>query len=236
MNTAAAAGTCVTYGGKGRVGQIVFDSANTWNGLSAYSVGTHEIGHVIGIRDTQWATFNLVSNGRYTGANGNVELSSIGSHASQAWIEDQYGVGSAGSHWKESVYDGELMTSVMNAGYVNPLSRLTLGSLRDFGYAVDMTQADKYLCTNCVNKNLLQIKHKMRTHDNSQIIYLKGDIDNTIVPEEASDDSISNKEGRDDEAEDEKKHKHDHKHKHKHHKKKKGPKSDSSPPIAAGSQ
>ncbi len=55
------------------------------------------------------------------------------------------GVGSAGSHWRESVFDTELMTSLAeNTGTAMPISRITVGQFADLGYVVNYAAADAY--------------------------------------------------------------------------------------------
>lgn len=69
--------------------------------------------------------------GRRSGAAGTVPL------------EDTGAPGTRDNHWRESVFGAELMTGYLNDG-VNPLSRLSVASLADLGYQVDVTQADAY--------------------------------------------------------------------------------------------
>jgi hypothetical protein len=57
-------------------------------------------------------------------------------------VENTGGPGTADSHWRESVFGNELMTGTVNE--VNPLSRVTLGSMADLGYAVNLADADPY--------------------------------------------------------------------------------------------
>ena len=58
-------------------------------------------------------------------------------------VEDTGGSGTADLHWRESVLDTELMTGFIGAGQ-SPLSIVTLASLADQGYAVDLASADPY--------------------------------------------------------------------------------------------
>jgi hypothetical protein len=53
------------------------------------------------------------------------------------------GDGTGDSHWTETVFQTELMTGWIDAG-TNPLSRVTIGSLEDLGYQVNMSAADAY--------------------------------------------------------------------------------------------
>ena len=58
-------------------------------------------------------------------------------------VEGTGGPGTRDSHWRESVFTNELMTGFLNAG-VNPLSAITIASLRDQGYVVDDSGADDF--------------------------------------------------------------------------------------------
>jgi hypothetical protein len=83
----------------------------------------------------------------YTGANGNQGNVEVG-RSGRAYIEDLYGDGTKLGHWKEDLpqgYDNELMTGfVESAGTPMPMSRLTVRSLVDLGYTVDVTKADPF--------------------------------------------------------------------------------------------
>ena len=54
------------------------------------------------------------------------------------------GPGTRDSHWREDVLRDELMTGFVGEP-PNPLSRLTIGSLADLGYAVDLGEADSFV-------------------------------------------------------------------------------------------
>jgi hypothetical protein len=56
-------------------------------------------------------------------------------------VENIGGPGTRDGHWRESVLRNELMTGIINAG-ANPLSALSLVSLRDLGYLVDDAVAE----------------------------------------------------------------------------------------------
>jgi hypothetical protein len=58
-------------------------------------------------------------------------------------VENSGEEGSADAHWRESVLRRELMTPGLNSG-TNPLSAISIQSLADIGYRVDVTQADSY--------------------------------------------------------------------------------------------
>ena len=134
-------------------GTMEFDSADL---VAMQSDGTfnkviqHEMGHVLGF-GTLWAGFNLVSglgtaNPTYTGANALREYKSIfATPATSVPVENVGGVGSVGGHWRESVFDTELMTSQNEPANPNqPISRITVGQFADLGYAVNYAAADVY--------------------------------------------------------------------------------------------
>jgi len=60
-------------------------------------------------------------------------------------LENTGGVGSVDSHWRESVFRSELMTStIANAGVRMPFSALSIAALADLGYTTDPSVADAY--------------------------------------------------------------------------------------------
>jgi len=108
----------------------------------------HEMGHVIGI-GTVWSRKGLLAgagtnNPTFTGKAAKKEYGTLrGSAAAPVPVENTGGAGTADSHWRETVFANELMTGfVGKAG--NPLSRLTIASLQDLGYEVDLSAAEPY--------------------------------------------------------------------------------------------
>ncbi|MEO5824523.1 MAG: leishmanolysin-related zinc metalloendopeptidase [Gemmatimonadales bacterium] len=57
-------------------------------------------------------------------------------------VENTGGTGTRGGHWRESVFQDELMTGW--AGGAMQMSAVTVGALGDMGYAVDPSRADAY--------------------------------------------------------------------------------------------
>jgi hypothetical protein len=132
-------------------GEMEFDSADVAEMVrdgSFENVIIHEMGHVIGI-GTLWNSLGLVrglgtANPTFVGANAVREYQTLsGTQATAVPVEAMGGEGTAGGHWRESVFGAELMTGFLNPG-VNPISRLTIGSLQDIGYVVDYAAADPY--------------------------------------------------------------------------------------------
>jgi hypothetical protein len=114
------------------------------------SVIEHEMGHALGI-GTIWQDLGLLqgsttSNPVFTGPRATAEYNRIfGTNAAGVPVEGGGGSGTRNSHWRESVLQTELMTGYASpAGVGMPLSRITVASLADLGYQVDMTAADSY--------------------------------------------------------------------------------------------
>jgi len=60
-------------------------------------------------------------------------------------VENTGGAGTRDSHWRESVFDRELMTGFLDAGPApQPISIVTLGSLWDMNYLVAYANADAF--------------------------------------------------------------------------------------------
>jgi Leishmanolysin/Bacterial pre-peptidase C-terminal domain len=130
-------------------GSMQFDSADIeqlFNEGTLLSVVLHEMCHVVGF-GTIWDGLNLLNGFAYTGANALAEYRALTGNASLTGIpvEDQGAADSQKSHWRESIFDTELMTSFAEpAGIFTPLSRMTVASLSDLGYQVNLAAADPY--------------------------------------------------------------------------------------------
>jgi len=108
----------------------------------------HEMGHCLGI-GTIWRNLGLVQNVgaaiHFTGASAVAEYNTIfGTTGNFVPVEAGGGPGTAGGHWDEATFDNELMTGYLNGGTQNPISRVTVGALRDMGYQVNLNAADAY--------------------------------------------------------------------------------------------
>ncbi|MBN1512376.1 MAG: choice-of-anchor D domain-containing protein, partial [Phycisphaerae bacterium] len=109
----------------------------------------HEMAHVLGF-GILWDNLNLLtgtntSDPRFTGTRAVAEYNRIfGLSGSSVPVEAGGGAGTRLSHWRESTFGTELMTGWYNSGRINPLSSVTVGSMGDLGYVVDMQAADPY--------------------------------------------------------------------------------------------
>jgi hypothetical protein len=134
-------------------GVMQFDSADmAWmiNNGTFLGVILHEMGHVLGI-GTLWTAKGLLagrgtSNPRFTGPRAVAEYNAIfGVNATGVPVENTGGSGTRDSHWKDTIFGSELMTGWIGPGNTLPMSRVTVGSLADLGYTVNMAAADYYV-------------------------------------------------------------------------------------------
>jgi len=144
------AGPCVLGSdGLPRRGVMRFDSADLAD-LAAegllVDVVLHEMGHVLGI-GTVWEDAGLLQNPssadpRFTGPVAVGRWEALGGTGGVP-VEGDGGPGTRDAHWDEAVFGNELMTGWISAS-PNPLSDVTIASLDDLGYQVDLGAADTY--------------------------------------------------------------------------------------------
>jgi hypothetical protein len=128
------------------------NSLEASGGLNA--VILHEMGHVLGI-GTLWSDFGLLQNPSgttvldtwFSGAQALIGFNAIGGSTytggQKVPVENKGGQGTANGHWRETVLGRELMTGYLETG-ATPLSVLTVRSLTDLGYTVDVSRADAF--------------------------------------------------------------------------------------------
>ncbi len=153
----AQAGPCA-FRGRGQgylttIGVMEFDAADLdrigANGM-LQDVITHEMLHVLGI-GTLWYAQGLTLNPGTTsvtylgaaGKKGCLDEGGLSTCATGVPVENNGVPGTADSHWRESVFQSELMTGYVNSGGM-PLSAITAGSLQDMGYTVNMLAVDPF--------------------------------------------------------------------------------------------
>jgi hypothetical protein len=114
---------------------------------------THEMGHVLGI-GTVWKLKRLLKNENtdnptFSGKSAMVEYEALrlAGRRLKVPVENIGGPGTRGGHWRESVFRNELMSGFI-AAPGNPLSRMTVASLADLGYTVDVEAAEPYQLPN----------------------------------------------------------------------------------------
>lgn len=148
--TAFRAGTSLPY-----LGMMEFDSADMANMEQNGRLLTavfHEIGHILGF-GTIWTRRGLLS-----GAGG-ASPTFLGKQATAVYNDlfqanaagvpvegNASPVGSRDSHWSETVFRNEAMTPYLS-GATHPASQVTIASMADLGYEVDLNAADAFLPT-----------------------------------------------------------------------------------------
>lgn len=147
------AGPCYvrSAGGLPIVGAVRIDEADMAyleNNGRLGDVLAHEFGHVVGI-GTRWGT-QLTGAGTtdpyFTGPTAISAFLGAGGSAYSGQpvpVENSGGAGTRDGHWRESVFNNELMTGWLDLGG-NPLSGVTIGALEDIGYSVDFTYAEGF--------------------------------------------------------------------------------------------
>jgi len=158
------AGPCFirTETGHPLVGLMSFDSADvtTLENNGAFDVVIlHEMGHVIGF-GTVWDYLGLlqdptnpdpatINDTHFLGTAALAAFNAIGGASypdAKVPVENDnttYGPGSLNGHWREAVFETELMSPALDLG-VTPISEVTVESLGDMGYDVDPGAADAY--------------------------------------------------------------------------------------------
>ena len=143
------------------IGQMTLDNADLAdieaNGVLV-PVITHEMGHVLGIGtlwgESQFGDAGLLADPslsggtdpHFTGTNALAAFETVGGDTyvgGKVPVENQGGYGTADAHWRESVFTNEMMTGYVATGE-NPLSVVTIASLQDEGYEVDLSKADAF--------------------------------------------------------------------------------------------
>ncbi len=114
---------------------------------------THEMGHVLGI-GTLWDRKGLLKNaGRqnptFTGSGAMQEYKVLRAtgRSKRVPVENTGGPGTRDGHWREVVFRNELMSGFISTPG-NPLSRVTVASLGDLGYQVDLDAGEPYALPN----------------------------------------------------------------------------------------
>ena len=123
------------------------------------SVATHELGHALGLhpRFRAWSDFlrnpslpdKPDADTHFAGHRSIAAFDAAGGAGyGGAKVPVQNGAerGSSDIHWRQSVFENEIMTPFLTGGN-QPLSAVTIEALYDFGYEVNLTEADSYTLT-----------------------------------------------------------------------------------------
>jgi hypothetical protein len=141
------------------VGRMIFDDADLANLQAAGALDDvilHEMAHVIGFGSV-WDNLDLLADPaldggtdpHFTGTRAIEAFDRIGGEGysgAKVPVEDGGGVGTADAHWRESVFGNELMTGFLSVGS-NPLSEVSVASLWDMAYQVNLDGSDPFSIT-----------------------------------------------------------------------------------------
>ena len=129
-------------------GTIQIDSADLDHD-QMFDIIVHEIAHVLGL-GVLWDDLNLVIDGpginnpRFIGPQTVAVYSQLtGREETSVPLANTGGPGTFGVHWREDVFQNELMTGFIDSG-MNPISKLTVAQFADLGYLVNFEAADPY--------------------------------------------------------------------------------------------
>ena len=183
--TRGIAGFCVRRpGALPIIGEVAIDTADLdrigTEGLRRIAV--HEMAHVLGYgASVQWddllrnSAVEYVENNPgqrtlpdtyFTGQAARSAFNEIGGDSytggQKVPVENdtaRYGSGSWDGHWREAVFDTELLTPSISVNPLTsqPLSKVTVASLADLGYSVDLTKADSYSLPS-TSRSLLKVQ------------------------------------------------------------------------------
>jgi hypothetical protein len=140
------AGPCfIRSGGLPVLGVMYLDAADVdqmqING-TLEAVVAHEMGHILGV-GTMWGGMVVGAGSSDPYFTGSAAVSAFLASGGSGYpgnpvpVENTGGPGTRDSHWRESVFGSELMTGWIN-GASAPLSSVTLASLVDLGYTVNV--------------------------------------------------------------------------------------------------
>ena len=121
------------------VGCMAFDVSRA----NLLVTGLHEIGHVLGF-GTIWYEFGFYQNPPDGDPhfNGPLAVAAFDDAGGRDYKGAKVPLQGGGGHWRIPVLEGELMTPY--GGWTRRLSAITVQSLADLGYGVDVSQAEAY--------------------------------------------------------------------------------------------
>ena len=148
--TLARAGFCAQRSGGGFpvVSHAIFDAADIGRLISLGSlddVAFHEIAHGLGFIGGRLSALGLLNTDpepHFTGSGARAAFDAAGG---TSYTGAKVPLSSPDlSHWREDVFDVEIMTPRLEAGVPQPVSAITLAAMADMGYVVNMGFANAY--------------------------------------------------------------------------------------------
>ena len=146
------------------IGKVILDAHDmaARSASDVESIILHEIGHTLGI-GTLWHHHDLlkkpaldpddedvgpVPDTYFSGALATAAFDAAAGmdhEDNKVPVHNTGGEGSADGYWRESALDNELTSPYFRSGQTEPLSAITVQSLADMGYVVDVSRADSHM-------------------------------------------------------------------------------------------
>jgi hypothetical protein len=118
---------------------------------------THELGHTLGFSSDFFALKGFLVNpsrpsapGADTHFDGTAAIAQMDAVGGAGYLDGKVPVentavaGSADSHWRESIFDAELLTPVAENVGAMPLSKVSVAAMQDLGYVVNLAAAQSF--------------------------------------------------------------------------------------------
>ena len=144
-----------------KIGAIAIDKDDLeWmSDAFLYEVILHEMAHVLGF-GTVWKTLNLVSGDSDRYFTGPLAIQAFDDAGGRSYSGPKVPVEDDSGHWRGSVFGDELMTASVRPDLDGtlPLSAITIQSLADHGYEVDVSRADEYSLPDPVSAKLAGVQ------------------------------------------------------------------------------
>lgn len=134
-----------------RVGKVMLEADDFDNQELFPSLFMHLTLHALGF-GPRWPIWGLSTSdsAHYLGEQGNDGFVEVGGDASQS-----IPLAAKKDHWDEVIFHDELMSPQLNNGEFNPLSVMTIKSLKDMGFHVNLGTADIYSIANSRRRSRL---------------------------------------------------------------------------------
>jgi leishmanolysin/Big-like domain-containing protein len=163
------------------IGVMFFDTADVAPMISAGQwdeVAMHEMGHALGY-GTEWLNEGLLVDPT---SQGGTDPHFVGPEALAAFdreggvtysagakvpVENTGGSGTRDGHWRESVFNTEVMTGFIDQGVPNPFSVISAAAMADLAYLVNYASSEAYTVANPL---------ALRTQGTGQRLHLRDDI------------------------------------------------------------
>ena len=130
-----------------RVVSVKLDSEDV---LAAANTGqtavflSHQLGHALGIGAAAWQTRVQGAGTATASYGGTTGIEAVRGFKTAGGTGLRVPVDQGGAHWSTTGVGNELMSSLRNDGKAAPLSAITIGSLQDLGYTVDLGKAEAF--------------------------------------------------------------------------------------------